>query len=282
VNAIAAAFVAACRDELEAPKPGNVHVFAEGHGMTVADFMVSAEAAAPALSDPALSVGARIRAGVEATFRAVNMNTNLGILLLCAPLAVAAERGGDLRTSLHTTLANLTRADAEDAFKAIVRASPAGLGEAAHHDVHQFAQVSLLEAMREAAGRDRIAYQYSHDFVDIYETGLPALTGWKVQDWGRSWPVVRSYLSFLAGFPDSHIARKHGKAAALEVQAQASKLLERYKNTVFSEDALGDLLSFDAWLKSAGLNPGTSADLTVATVFAERLTRLLIEGRNDG
>ena len=28
---IAAAFVAACRDELDAPKPGNVHVFADGH-----------------------------------------------------------------------------------------------------------------------------------------------------------------------------------------------------------------------------------------------------------
>ncbi|MFZ0838495.1 MAG: triphosphoribosyl-dephospho-CoA synthase, partial [Xanthobacteraceae bacterium] len=28
---IAAAFKAACLDELDAPKPGNVHAFADGH-----------------------------------------------------------------------------------------------------------------------------------------------------------------------------------------------------------------------------------------------------------
>jgi triphosphoribosyl-dephospho-CoA synthase len=31
------------------------------------------------------------------------------------------------------------------------------------------------------------------------------------------------------------------------------------------------LAAFDASLKARGLNPGTSADLTVATLFAERL-----------
>ena len=91
VNEIATAFVAACRDEIEAPKPGNVHVFAEGHGMTVRDFLRSAEAAAPALCKPSTPVGARILTAVEATFAAVGMNTNLGIILLCAPLAAAAE-----------------------------------------------------------------------------------------------------------------------------------------------------------------------------------------------
>jgi triphosphoribosyl-dephospho-CoA synthase len=41
-------------------------------------------------------------------------------------------------------------------------------------------------------------------------------------------------------------------------------------------------LIFDQNLKAAGLNPGTSADLTVATLFAERLTRILINRRNNG
>ena len=41
------AFIAACRAELEALKPGNVHVHGEGHGMTVGDFEASAAAAAP-------------------------------------------------------------------------------------------------------------------------------------------------------------------------------------------------------------------------------------------
>ena len=108
VNAIAEAFIAACRDEIEAPKPGNVHVFADGHGMTVTDFLRSAEAAAPALSNPSLPVGARILAAVEATFAAAGMNTNLGIILLCAPLAAAAETG---RGSAHGPTQDSCRID---------------------------------------------------------------------------------------------------------------------------------------------------------------------------
>jgi triphosphoribosyl-dephospho-CoA synthetase len=39
-----------------------------------------------------------------------------------------------------------------------------------------------------------------------------------------------------------------------------------------------DLLRFDATLKAQGLNPGTSADLTVATLFALALERTLVTG----
>jgi len=282
VNKIAEAFIAACRDELDAPKPGNVHVFADGHGMTVRDFLRSTEAAAPVLSDPLLPVGARILAAVEATFTAAGMNTNLGIILLCAPLAAAAEAGDDLRGLLRKTLAGLTRADAAATFRAILRAAPAGLGTARRHDVHDEAGVTLLEAMREAAGRDRIAFQYASDFVDIFETGLGALADARGKGWPAPWPVVSVYLAFLAGFPDSHIARKHGPDAAARVQGEAWDARERYRNTANPEEALQDLLTFDRNLKVSGLNPGTSADLTVASVFADRLTRILIKRRNDG
>jgi triphosphoribosyl-dephospho-CoA synthase len=283
VNEIAEAFMAACRDELAAPKPGNVHVFADGHGMTVRDFLRSAEAAAPALSDPSLPAGARILAAVEATFTAAGMNTNLGIILLCAPLAAAAAAASDdLRGSLRKTLAGLTHADAAATFKAILAAAPAGLGTASRHDVHDEAAVTLLEAMREAADRDKIAFQYASDFVDIFETGLGALTDARVKGWPAPWPVVSVYLAFLAGFPDSHIARKHGPDAAARVQGQARETRERYRNTATPEEALQDLLTFDRRLKVSGLNPGTSADLTVASVFADRLTRILINRRNDG
>lgn len=281
MNGIGEAFIAACRDEIEAPKPGNVHVFAEGHGMSVRDFLVSAEAAAPGLSTPSLPVGARILAAVEATFAAVGMNTNLGIILLCAPLAAAAERGADLHEALRMTLAGLTRADAGAAFQAILHASPAGLGTAPRHDVHGSADVTLLEAMREAAGRDRIAFQYAFDFVDIFETGRQALAAARARCWAAPWPAAGVYLAFLAGFPDSHIARKYGPDAAARVQAEARKALERSMNTARPEDMLPELLSFDRRLKDAGLNPGTSADLTVASLFADRLTRILIKRRND-
>ena len=95
---IAAAFKAACLDELDAPKPGNVHAFADGHRMTAAQFEASAAAAAAPIAQAGARVGVRIEAAVVATFAAVGVNTNLGIILLCAPLAAAAERGApDLR-----------------------------------------------------------------------------------------------------------------------------------------------------------------------------------------
>src|SRR5262249_15127147 len=110
---IAAAFRAACRDELEAPKPGNVHVFADGHRMSAGEFIRSAEAAAGPLTVAGARVGARILAAVQATAAAVDTNTNLGIILLCAPLAAAAERApSDLRGALADVLDAL---DVEDA-----------------------------------------------------------------------------------------------------------------------------------------------------------------------
>lgn len=282
MNEIAEAFIAACRDEIEAPKPGNVHIFADGHGMTAKDFLRSAEAAAPALTGSSATVGARIMAAVEATFAAVGTNTNLGIILLCAPLAVAAQNGGELQTALRNTLAGLTRADTDDAFRAILRASPAGLGTARRYDVYGPADVTLLEAMREAADRDRIAFQYVTDFSDVFETGMTALADARVKQWPAPWPVVGVYLAFLSSFPDSHITRKHGPKMAAQVQNEARDAYNRFMNWANPSDALPNLLIFDGRLKSLGFNPGTSADLTVATVFADRLTRILINRRNDG
>ena len=69
-------------------------------------------------------------AAVTATRAAVGQNTNLGILLLCAPLAMAAQAGGALRPALERVLAQADIADAEQVFRAIVLAAPGGLGDA--------------------------------------------------------------------------------------------------------------------------------------------------------
>ena len=126
---IADAFGEACRDELDAPKPGNVHVFADGHRMTVTDFERSAAAATGPLTAAGQRIGARILGAVEASFAAVKSNTNLGIILLCAPLAAAAEPlPYDLQSSLAKALQGLDRQDAELAFRAIVLAGRPGTG----------------------------------------------------------------------------------------------------------------------------------------------------------
>lgn len=273
-DTIAAAYRAACLTELGALKPGNVHRFADGHRMTVGDFERSAEASAAAIAEHDAPVGRRIRAAIEATRRAVGQNTNLGIVLLAAPLAFAAERAGsadDLEARLRQVLDRLDVADAADAFAAIAAANPAGLGRVAAHDVAAPAAVTLLDAMRSAADRDRIARQYATGFADIFGLGLATLDRVGAPD-ERAAEAV--HLAFLAAFPDSHIMRKHGAAAADAVRLEAVAL--RAGGSDLDDPTVRErLLGWDADLKRRGLNPGTSADLTVATLFAGRLRRHL-------
>jgi triphosphoribosyl-dephospho-CoA synthase len=280
---IAAVFRWACLAELEAPKPGNVHVFADGHRMTMDEFIRSADAAAGPLSTGQAGVGARILGAVEATFAAVGSNTNLGIILLCAPLAAAAEVGrADLRASLARILENLTIEDADLAFRAITRAAPAGLGRSPRHDVFEPARATLLEAMAEAAERDRVARQYATTFADVFELGVPLLEAALDRQIDHKWSILAVYLGFLSAFADSHVVRKHGPRTAGEVRQIAATFAASMHKTKQPAQLLPELLAWDASLKADGINPGTSADLTVATLFAHRLRTILPSARNSG
>jgi triphosphoribosyl-dephospho-CoA synthase len=260
--AIATAFRDACAAELAALKPGNVHVHAPGHRMTVADFETSAAVAAPHLAEAGAAVGRRILGAMRATLAAVGQNTNLGILLLCAPIAVAAERG----TTLDAVLAGLDRQDAEDVFAAIRLANPGGLGAAPDHDVHGPA-TDLLEAMAAAAGRDSIARQYVTGYADIRRIGVSALDAAVAQHGFGPAAVTATYFAFLATLPDSHVVRKYGESVAESVRLEAAAL----RDVVAASYPVDRLSALDAAWKARGINPGTSADLTVATILHRRI-----------
>jgi triphosphoribosyl-dephospho-CoA synthase len=270
LNAVGRAFHDACLAELEALKPGNVHRLSDGHRMSVADFERSAHVTAPIMGKANLSVGARILRAVEATKRAVGQNTNLGIVLLAAPLASAAldRKGGELRARVAEVLDALTVNDARDAYQAIRLAEPGGLGEAPAHDIADEPRVTLLEAMRAAETRDRIAFNYANGFADIFGLGLPWLKQAR-ERWGSSpFAVTRVYLGFLAHVPDTLIERKFGSNIAALVLEEARPLEAGLLECALPQDMAAPLIAFDGALKERGLNPGTSADLTVATLFA--------------
>ena len=279
---IEAAFRWACLTELDAPKPGNVHAFADGHRMTVDEFVRSADAAAAPLSAQGARVGLRIHRAVMATFAAVGTNTNLGIILLCAPLAAAAERDAtNLRNALHQVLQDLNVDDADLAFRSIVRAAPAGLGHSAQHDVFNPATVSLLQAMSEAANRDMVARQYATDFADIFDRGLPLFESVSRRRGEAKWATLATFLGFLSAFPDSHIARKFGAETARCIQGTALNFARMLQAAEQADQLLPALLTWDSALKAKAVNPGTSADLTVATLFAHRLRTILPSARNN-
>jgi triphosphoribosyl-dephospho-CoA synthase len=268
---IEAAFRAACEEEIRALKPGNVHARADGHRMTAADFLRSAEVAAGPLCATGTGLGRRVLGAVQATRAAVGQNTNLGILLLCAPLALAAEAGGDLRAEVRRMIGAAGVADTAMVFQAIVLAAPGGLGSAGRHDVREAATVALVEAMAEAAERDRIAAEYVTGFAEVFETGLPAHTQ-ALERWGdRDWAAVAVYLRLLASGLDSHVVRKLGAAVATEVRRTAGQVESTFLAHNNPATAAPALLAWDGDLKQRGINPGTCADLTVATIFAGRL-----------
>jgi triphosphoribosyl-dephospho-CoA synthase len=274
---ICKAYVDACVAELNAPKPGNVHVFAGGHDMEAAHFLAAARASANPLTEPRQPVGVRIFNAVEASMKVALTNTNLGIVLLCAPLAAAAEQQGrELRDALRRVLDGLDQQDASYAFRAIVRAGPGGMGTEAVNDIRSEPGCTLRAAMAQAEHRDRIARAYVTTFEDIWSLGLPVLAKAEADQLADWWPVVAVHLEFLAAFPDSHILRKWGRTEAEWVQKAAGALLVQQRQDGMDQTALlAQLLALDRRIKARGLNPGTSADLTVATIFAARLLTIL-------
>ena len=278
------AFLAACALDVAVRKPGNVSADSPGHGMQAAQFLASAEAAAGPLFAPGRSVGERIEGAVGATLAVAGCNTNLGILLLCAPLARLAEleprcgmvqgpgagerpRDPDAwRAGLARVLDALDRDDAAAAFRAITAAHPGGLGRSDAQDVHHPPTVTLKEAMAIAAPRDRIANQYTSAFADLFELGLPTLAAHRGPGGALTPAAVQAlFLAYLGRWPDSHIVRKHGTAMGQLVTNEAAV----WRSRSADGEALGADPAFAAWdesLKVRGLNPGTSADLTVATL----------------
>jgi triphosphoribosyl-dephospho-CoA synthase len=265
---LAHAFKAACIAELEALKPGNVHIFADGHGMTVQDFIASADVVSEVIAQPDLTLGERILLSVQATQSAVKMNTNLGMILLCAPLIQAKlyVHGTGLQANIHAVINGCNIEDAEACFAAIRLANPAGLGAADTHDVHNPADCTLQQAMQQAANQDSIARQYVNNFADVFD-GL-AYYQKALDKWQRpAWAAAALYLHFLSSFLDSHIVRKQGETIAKLVQNEAIEHAVEFNKAFNPKNYQSALMAFDAALKKRGLNPGTSADLTVASLF---------------
>ena len=88
---VSAAAQLACLLEASAPKPGNVSPGRHFADACYEDFLASAAAIGHPLAGAGTRpLGATVRLAVEATARWTRSNTNLGIVLLLAPLARAA------------------------------------------------------------------------------------------------------------------------------------------------------------------------------------------------
>ena len=251
----------ACVWEALARKVGNVHPGAGFADLSYLDFVRSAGGLMKALTE-GVGVGETVLRAVRLRREVTPSNTNLGIILLLVPLAKSADRPG-----LQALLASLTIGDAKHAFEAIRMASAGGLGEVPEQSVNDEPTVTLLDAMRLAADRDKIAEQYATGFADVFDFGVPHLLSAFERFGSIEAAIVDCQLRWLAEFPDSLIQRKCGDRVARNVQRRAKVILAHGALTTDAGRAAGR--RFDEYLRSDGnrLNPGTTADLVTACLF---------------
>jgi triphosphoribosyl-dephospho-CoA synthase len=280
-NQIKQAIIWACEQEVNAPKPGNVNCFSDGHNMEIDDFLKSAHAIAEPLTDPTLNVGEKIHQAVKATRKVVDCNTNLGIVLLFSPLCKAMEicNAEDLSIALKKVLADLTIEDAIECYKGIQLAEAGGMGKSEQEDIYSTPTVTLKQAMKIAQNRDNIALQYCNNYQQIYELGLKNLTSEINSGKTVEWAIALAYLTILTNLPDTLIIRKNGLGQAQAVSKKAGLLLNKMKKLNRLESFIEDAIAWDRELKSQAINPGTSADMIAATLLLHRFQNLLAQHR---
>jgi triphosphoribosyl-dephospho-CoA synthase len=272
----------ACILEVASPKPGNVNRQHDFHDTRYEDFLLSAISIGPAMQSAGrVGVGQTIWKAIQDTHRLVASNTNLGIVLLLAPLVKACFQANKvkfrqpgaqacldaIRKELALILENLSVQDARLAYRAIRLARPGGLGKSGEADIDQEPAITLLQAMQLAKDRDSIAREYATGFDITFEIGYPALKqAWEVQGDPRR-AIVQAYLTILARVPDTLIGRKGGIELARRVSTRAQEILDA--GGIFSAEGRQAVASFDLELRDAqhAMNPGATADLTTAAVF---------------
>ncbi len=296
------AFFKACSLDVRVLKPGNVSFQSPGHEMQAMQFINSLKAVTPIIFDRDKTLGQKIEHSIEASFESVKCNTNLGIVLLCTPIieALLLITKDHSKHDIHIgyffdhlgkyvekILKNTTLDDTSAVFRAIKRANPGGLGTSKIADVRVEPDISLLNAMRAGAHKDFIAKQYVVFFKDILNQELMCNVKNNSKELKKIIEQVDSkknlekfvqkiYFCWLVEHQDTHIARKFGANLANKIKNEARSLLldensiqvdSKIKNVNIKELSEKQLLYWDYSLKKRKINPGTSADLTVCTLF---------------
>jgi triphosphoribosyl-dephospho-CoA synthase len=266
---VAAAAQAACLLEVMAPKPGNVSRGRDLPGLTYGDFVLSAYAIGPAFrSHLGGRVGRLILEAVRRTRRQVRTNTNLGIILLLAPLARASlDSRRTFRDRLERVLSSLDVRDARDAYAAIRLAEPGGLGKVEAQDIRSAPSVTLLECMRLAAGRDAVAREYASGFETTITVGLPMIRRLRERHVPLPIAIAQTYLALLAAVPDTLVVRRHGAVRARALRQRARRVVEAGGFLTERGRRMAERLDRDLRSARPPRNPGATADLTVASLF---------------
>jgi triphosphoribosyl-dephospho-CoA synthase len=281
------------------PKPGNVHRLRDFPGTRYEHFLAGCVSLAPWMGALAAE-GARVReAGVDLgevglgahiLGAAEDMlrwqsggNVHLGVILLFAPLAAAAGAAAvdglaepvELRGYLKDIIEAATPADTVNIYRAISLAmSRENLGRVEELDVADPSSlrriedegVRPLDVFEASRSRDSISSEWATGFSVTFTEGYPYLEE-QLRGGDVNESTVNTFLRILSLHPDSLIRRKRGDEAAQAVSGKARRVLDNGGASSVRGMSMLRELDEELSVEKGGLNPGTSADLTAASLY---------------
>jgi len=239
------------------PKPGNVDRCHDFPNTRLEHFLASAILAGPALESAergGRGLGGLIHEAVELTCGHSGGNTHFGAFILLVPLVAGDGIEGANRLVKET--------DVEDSIefyrafgKTSVRVIPGH--ELDVHDPASLKEIrergmTLYDLMLYSAPRDMVAREWVSGF-QMTRKGADLL---HAAGCGRQ-GIVKAFLSLLALEPDTFIIKKHGAEVAGTTMRKARQVIEGVR----------DLQAFDQECIEKGINPGSIADIIIASLY---------------
>lgn len=280
------------------PKPGNVHRIADFQETKYEHFLASAVAVVSSFRKAAqkgisatqeemklseIGIGKIIKdaVGQVMTWQSGG-NTLLGTIILLTPLAAAAGISltkkpfstSKLRKNIKLVVESTTPSDAVDVYDAISLAKPGGLGKTSKLDTTDPAskqkilrdKISLFDVFKISSSWDSISFEWVNNYPITFDLGYPYFVKVIKKTNDVNVATVHTFLKVLSEVSDTLIARKVGIEKANEVSKRAEEVLKQGGlTTTVGRQALS---KFDKELRDSThqLNPGTTADITVAVL----------------
>jgi len=282
------------------PKPGNVHRLHDFLTTRYEHFLAGSVAVSPSINKLAqsgfdikaghktwedLGIGNFIYSAIKDSFKwQSGGNVNLGIILLFAPISAAAGyilkdeiiRVNDLIQVAKKAIKHTTPKDAVSAYRSIrYSMTDKVLGAVSDLDVSERSsitqilrdKINLYEVFMKCAERDTICKEWVSGYDITAKKGYPYLVEAIKSSSNINTATIDTFLYLLSENPDSLIVRKSGLTTAKLVSDRARKILDNGGYGTEMGRNLTEKLDLELQGTNGSLNPGTTADLTAASLF---------------
>lgn len=239
------------------PKPGNVDRCHDYPDTRLEHFLASIILAKPALQKAehaGSGVGTIIHEAVELSSVHSGGNTHFGAFILLIPLIMGEGIPGATRIVKDTTVE-----DAVEFYRAFGKTKVRVLSddELDVNDPKVYQELerrgmTLYDVMLHSAPNDMVAREWVNGFALARRTADRIME----EGCGRD-SIVKTFLWLLSIEPDTFVIKKHGRDCAWEVMTKAMEVRE----------GLRDLETFDAECIRRGINPGSIADIIIASIY---------------